>query len=112
MLYLFLHTLAIYITSIITGVGIQTFDIKSVLTALAVAVVIALLNLTVKPLITIITLPIHILTFGLLSFVINGLCVKIASIIVPDFIIPSFYMAIWFAFILSIINWVFDKFRK
>lgn len=112
MIYLFLHALAIYITSLITCVGVQGFSLKAVIISIAVAVVLAIINLTVKPLITLVTLPLHLITFGLFSLVVNGLAIKITSIIVPGFIFPSFMMAVWFAVVLSIINWVFDKFRK
>lgn len=112
MLYIFLHSLAIYLTSLITGVGVQGFSLKAVAISIAVAIVLAIINLTVKPLITLVTLPLHIITFGLFSLIVNGLAIAITSMIVPGFIFPSFAMAIWFAIVLSIINWFFDKFRK
>ncbi len=116
MLYIFLHSLAIYITSLITGVGVQGFSFKSIIISVAVAIVLAVANLTVKPLITIVTLPIHLITFGLSSLIVNGLMIKIASMIVNmiglEFIFPSFAMAVWFAVVLSILNWVVDKFRN
>lgn len=112
MLYLFLHSLAIYITSLITGVGVQGFSLKSIIISVSVAIVLAIINLTVKPLIILVTLPLHLITFGLFSFIVNGAMIKLASIIVPGFTFPSFAMAVWFAVVLSIINWVVDKFRK
>lgn len=112
MLYLFFHSLAIYVTSLITSVGIQDFSLGSIIISVSVAIVLAIINLTVKPLIIFITLPLHAITFGLVSLIINGLAVKVASIIVPGFTFPSFAMAVWFAVVLSIINWFFDRFRK
>jgi putative membrane protein len=112
MIYLFLHAIAIYITSYLTGVGIHGFSPKSIGISFLVVIVLLFLNWTVKPLLTLVTIPLHIITFGLFSFVINGISIKLASMIVPGFIIPSFYMAVWFAFVLSIINWVVDRFRN
>ena len=112
MLYIFLHSIAIYVTSLITGVGVQGFSLKAVIISVAVAIVLAVINLTVKPLITLVMLPLHLITFGLTSLIVNGLAIKITSMIVPGFIFPSFAMAVWFAIVLSIINWVVDKFRN
>lgn len=110
--YIPLHSLAIYVTSLITGVGVQGFNFESVIVSFAVAIVLAIINLTIKPLIILITLPLHLVTFCLFSLVVNGLMIKIASAIVPGFIFPSFAMAVWFAIVLSIINWFVDRFRK
>lgn len=112
MIYIFLHSLAIYITSLITGVGVQGFNLKSIIISVAVAIVLAIINLTVKPLIVLVTLPLHLITFGLFSLIVNGISVKLASLIVSGFTFPSFAMTVWFAVVLSVINWFFDRFRN
>lgn len=75
------------------------------LTGFVVALVLAVINHTIKPIISIVTLPVTVVTLGLFSFVINALMITIASWIVPGFSIPSFWMALVFAVVLSIVNW-------
>ena len=76
------------------------------LIAFAVAVVLAIINNTIKPIISALAFPITVLTLGLFSLVINGAMIVLASLIVPGFSIPSFGMAIVFALVMSLVNWV------
>ncbi len=75
--------------------------------ALVVTVVLALLNTFIKPIIFVLTLPITILTIGLFTLVINALLVMLAASIVPGFAIDGFWTALFFAIILSLINMFF-----
>ena len=61
--------------------------------ALAAAVVIGLLNMIVKPLLVILTLPLTLLTFGLFIFVINALLFWLAAALVPGFTVHGFRAA-------------------
>lgn len=76
--------------------------------ALILAVVLGALNLLVRPIIFILTLPINILTLGLFSLVINAFLVVLASEIVPGFTIAGFWSAFFFAIALMVVNWVFS----
>ncbi len=80
--------------------------------ALVLAVVLALINIFIKPVISLLTLPINILTLGLFSLVINALLVMLAAMIVPGFAVAGFWMALLFALVLSLINWLFGGIRK
>ena len=77
--------------------------------ALVLAVVLGVINIFIKPLIKIITLPLTILTLGLFSLVINALFIIIASNIVPGFSVDTFWTAFWFGIILSLVNALFNK---
>jgi putative membrane protein len=110
--YILIRTVAVLITSYITKVGVPLVLAWSTgLTALLVALVLAVINHTIKPIITLVTLPINFITLGLFSFVINGLMILLASYIVSGFSIPSLLMAIWFSVVLSIVNWVLFAFE-
>lgn len=110
--YIIIRTIAILVASYITSVGVPiSFTINTGWIALLTAVVLAVINHTIKPMISIVSLPITILSLGLFSFVINGAMIYLASLIVTGFIIPSFIMAVWFAVVLSIINWVLHMFE-
>ncbi|MCL2202816.1 MAG: phage holin family protein [Defluviitaleaceae bacterium] len=80
------------------------FHIEGVVTALVAAAVLGLVNLVVKPLLHLISLPITILTLGLFSLVINGFSLYLASWIVPGFEISNFFTAFFAALVLSVLN--------
>jgi putative membrane protein len=73
-------------------------------TALLLAVVLGLLNIFIKPLLVLLTLPITILTMGLFLVVINALMILLASTIVPGFTIDGFWWALAFGLLISLIN--------
>ena len=98
--YIIVRTLAVLVTSYLTKVGVPVvFALSTGWTALLVALVLAVINHTIKPIIV------------LFSFVINGLMILLASKIVTGFEIPSLLMAIWFAMVMSVVNWVLHVFK-
>lgn len=115
MLHIFLRVIAILITSYITKVGIDLslvpkMALHAVWIALLVYLILAVVNHTIKPLLHIVSLPINLITLGLFSFVINGMMIMIASKVVDGFHIPNLAMAIWFAFVLSVVNFTLHFF--
>jgi putative membrane protein len=84
---------------IVPGVRVENF-----FTALVVAVVLALVNALIKPILIIFTLPINILTLGLFTLVINGLMFYIVSAIVKGFFITDFLSAFLAALVYSLIS--------
>ncbi|MEK7144662.1 MAG: phage holin family protein [Patescibacteria group bacterium] len=103
---LFLHWLIAAVS-----IGIAAYIVPNVavtpVSALIAAVVLGALNLFIRPIILILTLPINVLTLGLFSLVINALLVMLASYLVPGFFVAGFWPAFFFALALTIINWVF-----
>ena len=81
-------------------------------TALIFAVVLALLNMFVRPLLILFTLPVTFITLGLFLLVINTLVVMLASKLVDGFSIDNFWWALLFSIILSIITSAIDKKEK
>lgn len=95
-----LSTVAVFVTAhILPGVKIEGWG-----TALVVAIVLAIVNAFIRPLIFILTLPINILTLGLFTFVIIALMVMLVSAIVPGFHVNGFWWAMAFGLVLAIIN--------
>ena len=70
------------------------------------ALVLGVVNAIVRPVILILSLPLNILTLGLLTFIINGLMLSITAGLVPGFYIATFWTAVWGAFLLTIISYV------
>lgn len=92
--------LAVIITAfILPGISVSGF-----FTGIVIAALLALLNLTVKPVLIFLTIPITLLTMGLFLLVINALMVLLAAEIVSGFIVDGFWWALLFSLILSLIN--------
>ncbi|MDQ3089814.1 MAG: phage holin family protein [bacterium] len=87
--------------------GVQVDGWKA---ALIVALVLGLINAIIKPIITILTLPITILTLGLFALVINALLVLLADAIVPGFNVDGFLWAFIFGLVLSVVNFLVKRF--
>lgn len=116
MFHIILRIIAILITSYITKVGIDLVMIKempleAVMIAGIVYIFLAVVNHTIKPVLHIISFPINVLTLGGFSLVINGAMIILASKIIDGFSIPTFIMGMWFAFVLSIVNFALHIFE-
>jgi len=90
---------AFALSYILSGVHIQSFT-----TALVLAIVLGILNLFVKPILIILTLPITIFTFGLFLFVINALIILLAAKFVNGFHVDGFWWALLFSLLLSVLT--------
>ena len=83
---------------------LDSITIKSYGIALLAIFILSIMNMLVKPILQLITLPITILTFGLFSFVINAFTFLITSYVVSGFVIHSFWGALVASFLLTIIQ--------
>ena len=72
----------------------------------------ALLNMFVRPILILVTLPVTFITLGLFLFVVNTLIIMLASKFVDGFSIDNFWWALLFSIILSIITSAIDKKEK
>ncbi|MCL4418943.1 phage holin family protein [Patescibacteria group bacterium] len=102
-----LSALAILVTAyLLPGIHIASFT-----TALAVAVVLGIINTVVKPVLLILTLPITILTLGLFTLVINAAVIILTSYLVPGFKVDGFWWALLFSIVLSIVSWFLNQLK-
>ena len=85
--------------------GISVASTEALLIA---ALVLGVVNAIVRPLVLILSLPLNILTLGLLTFVINGLMLSITAALVPGFYITTFWTAVWGAILLTVISYVLN----
>jgi putative membrane protein len=74
------------------------------------AIVLGILNALLRPLVLLITLPINFLSFGLFTFVINGLMLKLTGSIVGGFSVEGFWAAVGGAFLLSFFSFLLNLF--
>ncbi|HRD39667.1 MAG TPA: phage holin family protein [Bacteroidia bacterium] len=87
---------------VITAKLLPGIEINGFLSAILVAVVLAFLNAVVKPILTILTIPITFFTMGLFLLAINAFIIIIADKLIDEFYVRSFWWALLFSFILSI----------
>lgn len=88
----------------------SSFYIENVTTAIAASIVLAILNVFIKPLLIVVTLPITVVTFGLFLIVINAITLKIAdSLLGASFDIKGFGTAVAIAICISVLNMLIDK---
>src|SRR5215510_11358871 len=92
------------LSHILRGVNIDTFW-----TALVFAIVLAILNMFVKPLIILLTLPVTIITLGLFLFIIDALVVLLASRFVDGIHVAGIWWALLFSLILSALTSIIDR---
>ena len=86
--------------------GIQIRDFK---TALLATVVIALVDITIGPILRFIAFPITFLTLGLFRLVLNALLLKLASMVTPGFRIDGFLNALLGSLVLTILDIVLRR---
>lgn len=105
----FLTGLAIVLTAyLLPGVNVEDYW-----TALVVALVLSLVNIFVKPILIVLTIPITFITLGLFLLVINALMILLADYFVDGFFVDGFWWALLFSLILSLFNSLFsDLFRE
>lgn len=97
---LIVSAIAVLISAyILPGVKVDGF-----LTAVVVAVVLGVVNMFIKPILLLLTLPLNILTLGLFTFVINAVLVLLVSNIVPGFKVEGFVYALLFSLVLSVVS--------
>ncbi len=105
---LLLNALAVFVLAhILNGVSVDGY-----VGALIVAVVLAILNILVKPVLVILTLPVTIMTLGLFLLVINALIILLAGKLVDGFAVDGIWTAILFSILLSILESILYSFFK
>lgn len=95
------------INSIVIFLGatlLKGVKIKNFWTAIGVAVLLAVINMFIKPVIVFLTLPVTILTLGLFILVINAWILLLIDKLVDGFTIKGFWWAVLYSLFISILN--------
>lgn len=98
---------------LIPGISFQ----GNLLSMIFVVLIFGLVNAFIKPVLTFFTLPLLILTLGLLTVVINALMLMLTAAITSSLIVDGFWSALWGALVISIVSMILsivldDKKRK
>ena len=102
------------VTLIVPGISIVGADntLQEVGIIFVVALIFGVVNAIIKPIVQILSIPLYILTLGLIHIVINALMLWITSWITEHtthwglFIDDFWWTAIWAAIVLSIVSWL------
>jgi putative membrane protein len=83
-----------------------SIEVSGFMSALIAAAVIGLVNILIRPLLILLTLPVTLLTLGLFIFVINGLLFYFAGYVLEGFHVQTFLAGIFGSILYSIISWL------
>lgn len=89
---------------LIAGYLLPGVSVGGLVPALVAAAVLGIINILIKPVLVILTLPITILTLGLFLLVINAALVLLAASIVPGFAVAGFWWALIFSILISLVS--------
>lgn len=84
-------------------------ELDSFLTAVLVVIALAIVNLVIRPILLLLTLPITLLSLGLFLLVINVILIQIVDFFVPGFKIDGFWSALLFGFLVAITNTAIER---
>jgi len=83
---------------------LEGVSVKNYFTALGVAILLGLVNIFIKPLIVVLTLPLTVLTLGLFIWVINAWMLMLIDKLVEGFKVRNFWWALLFGLFISVLN--------
>jgi putative membrane protein len=99
-------TVAILLSSwIVPGIKVDTL-----LTAIIAAAVLGLINVFIKPVLFILTLPLSIITLGVFTFFINAFLLQLVAYMIRGFEVKGFLAAFLGALIISLASWLANHF--
>jgi putative membrane protein len=97
-----INALAVYVTAnVLDGIHLKSFG-----AAIAVALVLGLINTLVRPVLLFFSFPVIILSLGLFLLVINALMLQFAAVLVSGFSIDGFWWAVAGSVVISAISWL------
>jgi putative membrane protein len=111
---LLVNAFALWIaTLVVDGVDVDASTTSAeVLTILAVALVFGVVNIFVKPIVKLLSLPLYILTLGLFTLVVNALMLMLTSwlagLLDVPFEVDGFWAAVLGALVISVVSWLLN----
>lgn len=103
------NSLALYAANWFVPGFVVSGGIKEYLMA---GILLGLLNMVVRPILKVVTLPIIILTLGVFIIVLNALIVWIVDYVFYFVIIQGWWPLLWATILIGIVNWFISKTTK
>jgi putative membrane protein len=88
----------------------NVIQVESWTAALVAAFLLGVVNMFIRPLLVLLTLPLTVVTFGIFLLVINGLLLWLVSALVRGFQVNGFLGALIGAILISIVSWILSRF--
>ena len=85
-------------------------EIRSTGSLTAAAILLGIVNAFVRPILSVLTLPITLLTLGLFLLVINGLMIELVSHFLNGFVVVGLWLAILTAVVVAPVSWAMSSF--
>jgi len=92
---------------LIPGIAVDSY-----LSAIWVAVVLAIFNTFLRPVLMLLSLPLNVLTFGLFTVVVNAVIIVLTDYFVPGLTIETFWLAVLFSIVLAIVSGILNAFYE
>ena len=99
---LVVNVVAIWVAAAIFD-GIRYDDLA---TLAVTGVVLGIVNLLVRPIVTLLTLPFVVITLGLWLIVVNAIMLMLTNWLVDGFSVDGFWTALWAAIVIGLVNWI------
>lgn len=96
------NAIALYATTVVPGI---TF-VGNWVNLLVGGAIFGLFNLIVRPIATLLSLPLLILTLGLFYFVLNGILLWVAARFIPGYAVSGLWAGILGAIVITVVNWL------
>ncbi len=106
------HWIVVAVALAVTAYLVPGVIVDSFTALMVAALVLGLVNALVRPILTILTLPLTVLTLGLFYLVVNGLAFALAAALTPGFSVAGFGSAVIGALIVSLVSWVVGSIFK
>ena len=105
----FTRVLIMTVVTMIAAHFLPGINVAGLGAAIGTAVVIAILDTIVRPILLVVTIPISAVTLGGFVFVIDALIIMMASGLVNGFSVRNFWWALLFSLILSLVNYLLER---
>jgi putative membrane protein len=84
------------------------FELSGTGAALAAGALLGLVNVLIRPILIVLTLPFTLVTLGLFIFVVNAICVGLTAALLPGFTIAGYWAAFLGALVVSVVSWILN----
>ena len=110
MIVIITRWLIITVAILLASYFVPGIKVDALSTAVIAACVLGLINIFIKPIFVLLTLPLSILTMGLFYFFINAFMLELVAYFVSGFVVKDFFSAFLGSLIISFVSWLANSF--
>jgi putative membrane protein len=110
MLIIITRWLTVTVVILLSSILIPGIKVDELSTAVIAAALLGIINIFIRPILIILTLPLNIITLGFFTFIINAFLLKLVTCFVSGFEIQNFLSALLCALLISVVNWITNHF--